>query len=441
MLKSGFGKRYSTYFGLFIVGISILIIVRDIAALAYSKYVLVVFCALFFAVLTYEELVYATFFLMPLLCGIPSTYIMLFDAVLLIFKASEIKIRTLVYMFIWIFLELLNMLLLNMLWVKSPDYIEVVKYLAHVCVLFQLILNTQCADYEKCVFFYVMGTILLCAVVIIKSFMNTPSNWLWLFQNGWFRIGITAAETTEMALTLNANSLAYYSLVGIACGFAELSLENKKHKTLYILTIILCAITGVLTVSRSFLLMMVVICILAFWGNLKKPKVLLISLCIAVVGTYGAISVLKNYPEIWDGIEARFTSSTFSTAGGRTVIMQKYLEAFLSSPQIALVGAGATSYKDVIGFTESLHNGTEQILVCYGLLGAIAFVVGLLFPIFELKQKKKGLPRWLPFIAVVLFVQTIQFVNPPMLMMPYAVAVYILKIGETDAGEEILNHC
>ena len=119
-----------------------------------------------------------------------------------------------------------------------------------------------------------------------------------------------------------------------------------------------------------------------------------------------------------------------STAGGRSVLFARYMDAFLANPRLYFTGTGVTSYKEITGIYNSMHNATEQILVCYGIFGSILFFIGLLTPIVRCLRKNKDLWKMkiLPFFAVVLFIQTIQFVNPDMLMMPYVIAVYCLRI-------------
>ena len=60
-------------------------------------------------------------------------------------------------------------------------------------------------------------------------------------------------NTSGMVIELNANSLAYYAVVGLACSlFLFHGEQEEKQSVLYGLTAAVCLITGLMTVSRSF---------------------------------------------------------------------------------------------------------------------------------------------------------------------------------------------
>ena len=108
-----------------------------------------------------------------------------------------------------------------------------------------------------------------------------------------------------------------------------------------------------------------------------------------------------------------------------------YMEAFLSNPRYIIFGTGVTQYKAMTGLWGSVHNGTQQILVCCGLLGFVVYMVGLLKPVVDIRRtRKRKMAYWLPWVGCVLYVQTTQFLNPMMLMLPYIIGVYALKSEE-----------
>ena len=426
-------QKENVFLQVFIIGLIILLCIRDLLFISLSKWILVAFGCAFAALASIENIIYMFCFMFPLACGLPGKYLFLFFLAVLIVKKKRIDITVFVFILYWILKELIAAF-----WVINPDIIDIMGYLVFVIVFFTLIYDEPVLDYKKCINIYLTGTIVLCVIIIVRTILTAPSNWLWLFSNGWFRFGMADEATTEMVVQLNANSLAYYCIVGIACGIVPIVSDIENSKIVGIISVVVCLFTGILTVSRSFLLITGVILILVVI-TMPKNKKMMIAITILVFGLVVAGLIFsQNNPELVEGITARFTDKTFSTGGGRNVLLKRYMEAFIENPRLYIMGTGVTYYKEITGIYNSMHNATEQIIVCYGLIGGTLFIIGMLIPVIKcwVKNDKKKAIQLGPFIAVILFIQTIQFVNPEMLMFPYIIAVYVLRI-RSEIDEEV----
>ena len=71
-----------------------------------------------------------------------------------------------------------------------------------------------------------------------------------------------------------------------------------------------------------------------------------------------------------------------------------------------------------------------------GIIVATIFIGNLSAPVVGAVRNKVKLIYWLPIIVVVAFTQTIQFLNPYMLMLPYAIGVYALRMGAALGNQE-----
>ena len=137
--------------------------------------------------------------------------------------------------------------------------------------------------------------------------------------------------------------------------------------------------------------------------------------------------------QIITGYITRFTDDTMTTGGNRTDKLAEYLDKFLSNARVMIFGAGCVEYKTVLDMELSVHNGTEQLLVCYGIVGTVIFLYGMLNPLLKnCKNKHVGAVYWIPTIVTLLYVQTIQFVAPTYLLMPYIPAAYSVYLGARD---------
>ena len=153
----------------------------------------------------------------------------------------------------------------------------------------------------------------------------------------------------------------------------------------------------------------------------------MVALCI------GVVIFLSNNELVLEYFTTRFTedSNDLATAGGRTTVFQKYSDYLADNPLSLLFGTGAVYYREATGVGLSTHNAIQQILVSYGLLGLIIFVIALLKNVRRYFNRNNVMTI-LPLCMTLLFVQTIQFLNPYFLMCPIIVAFYALKMGKYE---------
>jgi hypothetical protein len=409
---------------LFIVGLTILIAMRDIAGMSINKFIYWGYTSIFIFSVQKETLIYILSFLFPLLWGLPSTYILLVALIIYIFKSHSINKNVLFLTVFFIFLEGIASL-----FYLKPDYVLIVKYLLALIIFFLLLYEEDSIDYMRCMQLFLYGSTVLCLVIIISTFISGPSDWFNLFSKGLFRFGdVQVDETTNMVLALNANSLAYYSITGLSLGIVLF--ENQTTKSSQVITI-LCMIVhffaGVLALSRSWLLVTVICILFLLYDSKKSWKSIFMACSVLSILIFLGMWYLDKNPYILQGFMTRFEDDNVQTAGGRVGLFEAYMNLFLDNTRYLFMGTGVTQYKSVTGVYNSLHNGIEQILVCYGIPGMLIFLFGMLNPLRYIG--KKDLLYWIPFIAVVLFVQTIQFINPETLIFPYIIAIFSLRFG------------
>lgn len=409
----------------FVIGLSFMLILRDIGGISISKFIFLGFIVACMAVAGYETLIKMVCFILPLVCGLPGTYIMPAALVLLILKKGRLLAVQLVPVFAALLLELVAAF-----WYPKADFVIIINYIAFAAMMIYLIHDNKEVDYEKCIDMYLLGTLVLCTVILVVSFQEAPQDWMGLFERGLFRIGSTKEEVEGMKLTLNANSLAYYSLVGVACCLLLLEQKNKMTKILHIAMALVFVVVGFLTVSRSWWLMMFGCLLLYIAGRLKSPKQFLEAALVFAVLAIVAVWYLNENPVLLAGFETRFADNTVESGGGRTELFKEYMEIYFSDIRYILIGMGVTQYSAIAEASNSVHNGIQQIIVCCGLVGFTIYMVVLIAPILKAcRGKKIPIEHWLPLLSVVAFTQTIQFLNPTMLMLPYVIGIYALHTG------------
>lgn len=137
-------------------------------------------------------------------------------------------------------------------------------------------------------------------------------------------------------------------------------------------------------------------------------------------------------------LENRFIDETVETGGSRTTIFKKYTDIYLSDLRFIFLGTGVTRYVAVAGTGGAIHNGTQQILVCCGAVGLIVYLVLLIGATQKAckarKHEKMFIANWLPVLSVIAFTQTIQFLNSTMLMLPYVIGAYAIRVKSHFKG-------
>lgn len=415
--------KYLLY--LLVAGLSILLILRDVNGISINKFIYFGFAVALMAAANYHTLINMICFILPLVCGLPGTYIMPCAFALLLVKKGSIKAMQVIPVLVISLLELFAALSY-----PSTDFAAIINYVFFAAVMIFLIQDDSNIDYNRCIMLYLLGTLLLCYVILAATFADAPKNWMKMFADGQFRIGDGHVDTGAMTLKVNANSLAYYSLVGIACGLLLTEKAKGIKKVWYIALVVFFAIAGFLTISRSWLLLTAVCLLLYILSRLRKPKQFFALFLVLAVVSVLVFCWLEKNPELLAGFETRFNDETVETGGGRSRIFKRYTHIFFSNFRFIIMGTGVTQYKAVADYHGSFHNGTQQILVSCGIIGFLLYMVVLIPPVLKARRGKKiPLAYWLPLIGVVAFTQTIQFLNPTMLMLPYIIGIYALRAG------------
>ena len=411
---------------LFVIGLIALLVIRDIIGISINKFLLVGYTLFFITVADVKSIPKLLSFMFPLAWGLPYTYIFSGAIIIYWFKRRTIPRATLLLVIIFFALEMVASF-----FYPSTDYVLILKYISVIAIFFTFLYDGA-IDKKESIRYFFYGLVVLCAVIIVSTMKIAPSNWLYLFSRGWFRFGAKqATENDGMMLKVNANTLAYYSVIGMSIGFYFLKTNDysrKWVKWVLITCIALLTIAGIFTVSRSWMVVAAV-CIFMFIieESHSVKGVVLGALAIGVVLIIG-YKVVQSTPELLEGFIGRFTADDVSSQGGRTDLFWAYDRVFWSNIRFPLLGTGVTQYRAMTNVSNSFHNMVQQIIISYGIPCAICYFIGMFIPLKTIKGVKLHIVDWIPFVSVLLFAQTIQFINPETLMLPYVIAVYILSV-------------
>lgn len=385
-----------------------------------------IICLAAFTAMPISGIISSICFLIPLHSGITGLYIYGYAILVILVKSKTIQKKVLIPMIIVIVYELLMMML------AGATQVNYVIVYALTVFLLLYIMNTENVDPKAACISYICGTLTLLACIFTTAIQNYS---LEMILSGAVRIGQYegAEELGQVAVvTENANAMAYYALVAIIMAFGLMKNASFRGKLLWLAVMVFSTVIALFTVSRSFAILLIAMLILSYLANYnftQKLKVLVVAgIVLAVVIVY-----LQQKTQVFDAFNERFEDESMVTGTGRINILVEYMDFLWNNPLRLLFGTGAVFYRNVCNLSHSMHNGTQQILVSYGVLGFFPALITLLSPVVGYFRKNKfKLAKLLPLITVILFTQTIQFLNPNNLMLPFAIAVLYMKIPDTE---------
>jgi hypothetical protein len=416
-------KKHKYHF-ILMAGLFLCLFTRDIIGVSINKYLILAFIVFIFVMSNVEELVAELFFIFPLFHGLPGTYIAFAGIIIYLIKQKKHNARSIVCTMFFILLEIIASI-----WYPAFDLTSLVKYLSVLMLFIFLLLDDTDIDYKKCVIAYFLGLICFCFVIVASRIVEAPSNWMALFASGQFRFGeLVDTDVEGIHLRSNANELGYYSLVGVCIALFLLDNVEKKTKKWVLLGLIIIALSGYLSLSRTWIVLVAVVLFLYFVRQLRSFRRTVVFTAVFWGLFYLVYRFFLTNTDLLTGIITRFNYVNTSSLNNRIPIMKSYWDAFINNPRYLFLGSGVTQYLTVIGIKESMHNMLEQIIVCYGIVGACIYFFIMIKSVMVAKRNKTSFESWIPLIGVLLYTQTSQFVNPSVLMLPYVVAVACIRI-------------
>lgn len=417
------------------VVVGALLVFRDIIGIPVHKYLLLAVCSVTMPFLAYGELLCLLAFLFALTFGIPSNYIFIIAALVMMVKC-RFKVSTIVVFSTFVCWDLA----LTFAYGTASSLTTYLGYFMRLFFFFFILSEDfKGVDCRRVVKYFTAGITLFIVIVAAIYLKDNPLSHI---INGYTRLGNVSDYWMEtghvgMIMSSNTNNVAYFCIAGMA---TALSLFYVEKKPLWLCLFLVIFALGALTVSKAFymcaLLQMAVFGYTVIKSKLdRRKKIILAAIFAAVLLVLLLSGVLNAFLKRFEGLD-------FFLQDVRSEIFVQYLVAFFTNPAAMLFGGGTFSYHAVYGIENSVHNGTEQILISYGVFGFVAFIT---FIVFAIKRQVSSLKKLetktklilvLPLAMTVLFVQTIQFLNPADLMLPVIIAVMALKIGTNQKAPE-----
>lgn len=373
----------------------------------------------------------------PLAPGFQSKYAILVCMIILLIRyGKQIKLPLFVFivpfLMFWEFLHL------------GDGFSSTAEYLSGFAPIMCMVIIVSLPDKEENTAFFTrvlaISAVVGSVIVIANTVREYNQSLLSMIQEG-FRLG-EVEEAEDYLIVYNANGLGYLCNLGIV-GLL-INVYFKKANKLDYLVMVVLAVVGCLTVSRTFLLCfagtMVAFVLLQERSFSQKAK----TFAASAVSLILAFVVLKiAAPEIIDNYVERFNAD--DVTGGREYLFEYYNKFITSSPSRLWYGIGIQNISEKVLHFEGVvvnvpHNGYQQMIVGWGIIGLVLMMSFVLCLILHARKKNRHAPLmcYLPLILLLINILGGQFVTSGIKMLSLYYIYLMICNGGKETAENII---
>lgn len=260
----------------------------------------------------------------------------------------------------------------------------------------------------------------MCMIVLSKLLVASGFNFAKAFSN-MQRLGMSSQETDVVGADFNPNFLGFVCIVA-STGLIQLRL-SRQGKKLDLAIVVFLLLCGLLTLSRTFLLCLVLMIALFVVANTNNIMKLLKQIGAVIgLGLVLLLIMLLVFPDTIEDWVSRFQVADITS--GRLALMARYHERIFENPDIYLFGMGIQSVTDkvvmrfgagkILG-TVVPHNAIQEMIFCWGIPGLLMFVIFLCAMVASAKRRNPAirLLNYIPLILLMVKIQAGQLITTP----------------------------
>ena len=260
-------------------------------------------------------------------------------------------------------------MLISQLWVSDTTYYSDTFYLLiGIYIIFPLLIN--CEEDIR----FVRNTFVLVGVILTVQMVTYT---------------LSSGTIQESGSLINSNYLSLTTMIILTLNLSFL-FENyisNRFKILLSLIVIFSSFLLISYASRTAFLVLVAYILLITAMLLKENRKALIGMfCITVVATILIFSL-----GIYEYLESTFFEENFETGNGRTLLWAQYLHEFKTENIVLKIfGRGFHIFRaQYLSFKIFAHNSYLSILIDFGLVGFILFVMGIISCVQRMAKMKQ----------------------------------------------------
>ena len=239
-----------------------------------------------------------------------------------------------------------------------------------------------------------------------------------------------------MATNFNSNEMGLYAIIAVSL---SLLLFTYTKKIRYVIGAILVTLLGIMSISRTFMLMAAIV----WFVYLIKEKVNIgFKIFISCLFVIILVMIFVTVPDIAEWIQSFFQKRSMES-GGRGNLLSYYFDLQFSSFYGFLFGY-TQMYLKVFGADTAVHNAIQEMLISWGIIGAIISISWIMLIIRSVvkcipSDGKRHISRWIPISIFLVYVQAIQFFLQHNYIIIFAIALVGITIECRGGKDETSN--
>lgn len=373
---------------------------------------------------------------LPLTEAITHDYVLLFAMAVLAVRYTkqirvDLSIAPVLLMILW---ELLH----NLSGIFSVRQLTVTFIPLLLCAMLMW-MDAARIDYALVVRRFAVCTCVMCLTLVGMVLVRADFDLVAAFS-GMQRLGLQEENAPAVSVSINPNSVGILCVLAVS-GLLQMIAQGRRRPTDPLL-IVLILICGALTLSRTYLVLLVLMAVLFVFAQRKGMKRKLKTLAAMFGAAAAAVIVLQlAMPFVVEKFISRFQSSDITS--GRTGLLQQYNAYILSGPEVLFWGIGLTDFSQrVVAATDLFnvpHNGIQELVIAWGLPGLCMMgLFGLSMCLRARKTAKRlRLMNWIPLILLVVKIQAGQMLTSGYTMLAFTLAY--LSLAQDFSGRSEAN--
>lgn len=236
----------------------------------------------------------------------------------------------------------------------------------------------------------------------------------------------------------------YYAIsCAIAISMLVFIISNSKRITpFYAINLIVLSFGGILSSSRTFLILFAVIMAFFVFAFFKSPSVRLFILAVIVIFAIGKSTFLSEFMRSFDTLLERFNEDDVAGGNGRFEAWRVYLTYFFSSLKNIFFGCGtSTGYlnSSVLQIRSVEHNSVIQLIFTVGIIGTVGYLLifsSMISIIISGKRRYFSFDRILPVIITISGYCTVNGAFSDRFIFAFYLSVLCLITDSKNSKEE-----
>lgn len=304
-------------------------------------------------------------------------------------------------------------------------FIRVVSFVITIIVIYN-IQNVDEISLLKC---YIIG----CTVNVISGIIFKVSKGIDIFS--------------EVLAGINDDRNYFSVSCAIALSFLVFMISyTKKLGVFEISNLLILSFGGILSNSRTFIILYAVIIIVFAFEFFRNPTIGIFLVSIIVIWVIGKNTFLADLLGSFDNLMERFNDDNVEGGNGRFESWNVYLSYLFSSLRNAFLGCGnSNKYVSLAGWGTKVveHNSIVQLLFTEGILGTMGYIV--IFSSFsDIVKKQKNfnysITRILPFVILVVGYCTINGAFSDRFIFSLYVCFCILNLPKLETERKKMGY-